>query len=151
MIMSEHKIGLYWKKGPEEFKYDSYDRTHSIQYDGGQKLFGSSTLETYGKAEHTNPEELLASSVCSCHFLTFLAVAAKSRYIVSEYQDHAIATLEKNAEGKMVVTKIDLYPKVTFEGEKIPDAEALADLHSKSHRNCFISNSIKSEVTIHPQ
>lgn len=149
--MSEHKIGLYWKKGPEDFKYDSYDRTHTIQYEGGQKLFGSSTPETYGKAEHTNPEELLASSVCSCHFLTFLAVAAKSRFVVSDYSDNAIATLEKNAEGKMVVTKIDLHPKVTFEGEKIPDSETLVGLHEKSHKNCFISNSIRSEVTIHPQ
>lgn len=147
--MSEHTIGLYWKKGPEDFKYDSYDRTHTIQYAGGQKLNGSSTTETYGKSEYANPEELLASAVCSCHFLTFLAVAAKSRYIVSTYEDKAIAILEKNAEGKMVVTKIDLYPKVTFEGERIPDQEVLSELHEKAHRNCFISNSVKSEVTIH--
>ncbi|TGK11214.1 OsmC family protein [Leptospira stimsonii] len=149
--MSEHTIGLNWKKGPEDFKYDSYDRTHILQYAGGQTLNGSSTTETYGKSEHANPEELLASSVCSCHFLTFLAVAAKSRYIVSAYEDKAIAILEKNSEGKMVVTKIDLYPKVTFEGEKIPDQEVLIELHEKAHRNCFISNSIKSEVKIHPQ
>ncbi|XDD50166.1 OsmC family protein [Leptospira sp. WS92.C1] len=148
--MSEHKIGLSWKKGPEDFKYESYDRTHSIRYSGGQKLTGSSTTETYGNGELVNPEELLASAVCSCHFLTFLAIAAKSRYTVSTYEDNAIAVLEKNTDGKTVVTQIDLYPKVTFEGEKIPDQEALNGLHAKAHKNCFISNSIKSEVTIHP-
>ncbi|EMG19934.1 OsmC-like domain protein [Leptospira interrogans serovar Copenhageni str. LT2050] len=98
--MSKHKISLSWKKGLEDFKYDSFDRTHSIQYEGGQKLHGSSTPETYGKAEHTNPEELLASSVCSCHFLTFLAIASKSRHIVSSYEDNAIATLEKTKKEK---------------------------------------------------
>ncbi|WP_061242216.1 OsmC family protein [Leptospira interrogans] len=149
--MSKHKISLSWKKGLEDFKYDSFDRTHSIQYEGGQKLHGSSTPETYGKAEHTNPEELLASSVCSCHFLTFLAIASKSRYIVSSYEDNAIATLEKNEEGKMVVTKIELYPKVTFEGDKIPDLDTLVDLHEKAHKNCFIANSIKSKVIIQPR
>ncbi|EMY77376.1 OsmC-like protein [Leptospira weilii serovar Ranarum str. ICFT] len=149
--MSEYKIGLHWKKGPEDFKYESYDRTHSIQYEGGQKLYGSSTPETYGKAEYTNPEELLASSACSCHFLTFLAVAAKSRFVVSDYQDDAVATLEKNEEGKMVVTKIELHPKITFEGEKNPDLETLVGLHEKAHKNCFIANSIKAKVTIHPR
>lgn len=139
------------EKGLEGFKYDSFDRTHSIQYEGGQKLHGSSTPETYGKAEHTNPEELLASSVCSCHFLTFLAIASKSRHIVSSYEDNAIATLEKNEEGKMVVTKIELYPKVTFEGDKIPDLDTLVDLHEKAHKNCFIANSIKSKVIIQPR
>ncbi|TGK27915.1 OsmC family peroxiredoxin [Leptospira gomenensis] len=149
--MSEHKVGLSWKKGPEEFKYESYDRTHTVRYAGGQTLSGSSTLETYGKAEFANPEEMLAAAVCSCHFLTFLAVAAKSRYVVSSYEDNAIAILEKNQDGKMVVTKVDLYPVVRFEGEKIPDHETLEGLHEKAHRNCFISNSIRSEVNIHIQ
>ncbi|MDV6237430.1 OsmC family protein [Leptospira ellisii] len=149
--MSEHKISLSWKKGPEDFKYDSYDRTHTVRYAGGQTLSGSSTVETFGKAEFANPEELLTSSVCSCHFLTFLAIAAKSRYVVSSYEDNAVAILEKNREGKTVVTKIDLYPIVRFEGEKIPDRETLEGLHEKAHKNCFISNSIKSEVTIHTQ
>ncbi len=83
--------------------------------------------------------------------MTFLPIASKSRHIVSSYEDNAIASLVNNVEGKMVVTKIELYPKVTFEGDKIPDLDTLVDLHVKAHKNCFIANSIKSKVIIQPR
>jgi organic hydroperoxide reductase OsmC/OhrA len=118
-------------------------------FSGQQFLNNSAAPEYLGNADMANPEELLASSLASCHMLTFLAVAAKSGYIVESYNDQAIATLDKNEEGKIAVTVIDLKPVVEFSGEKIPDDEHLKSLHEKAHRNCFIANSIKSKVNIH--
>lgn len=144
--MSEHKASLVWKRTTPTFEYDAYDRTHDIRFGGGSEIRASSAPEYMGRAELANPEELLAAAVASCHMLTFLAIAAKSRLVVNSYEDAAVAHLEKNSAGKLAVTRIDLHPKITFEGAP-PDASKLRSMHEKSHHNCFIANSLNCEVT----
>lgn len=146
--MSHHEIQLTWTRQTPDFQYDTYDRTHSLVFAGGQKIAASSAPEYLGRAENANPEEMLAASLASCHMLTFLAVAAKSRFVVDSYLDRAVAVLEKNEDGRLAVTEIILNPKIQFSGEKVPDAEQLKALHDKAHRNCFIGNSIKARVTV---
>ena len=110
--MSEHHAKVAWKKMTPDFTYETYDRTHTISFPGGSLLSASSAPEFMGKKELANPEEMLAATLASCHMLTFLAVAAKSRLTVEAYEDHPVAILEKNATGRMAVTKITLNPKV---------------------------------------
>ena len=149
--MSEHRVQINWKAGSEEFKTETYDRTHTLHFEGGQTLNGSAAPDFYGRAEYANPEEMLAASLASCHKLTFLAVAAKMRLPVAEYTDSAVATLEKNAEGRMAVTKVVLRPKVTFQDNaNAPDASKLEGMHRKAHSACMIANSVKTEVTVEP-
>lgn len=147
--MSEHHAKVSWKKNTPDFTYEGYDRTHTVSFPGGSLLSASSAPEFLGKKELANPEELLAAALASCHMLTFLAVAAKSRLVVEAYEDHPVATLDKNATGKMSVTKIQLSPKVKFSGEK-PTPEKYKELHEKAHRNCFIAGSLNSEMTLAP-
>jgi organic hydroperoxide reductase OsmC/OhrA len=149
--MSEFKINISWKKGPEEFTYETYDRTHAIQFNGGQSIFSSSTKETFGKDEHANPEEMLAAALSSCHMLTFLAVASKKKKIVTDYTDETVAILEKGDSGKLQVTKIYLNPRVRFSDETVVTHEELNQLHEAASRNCFIGLSIKSEVIVKPE
>lgn len=149
--MTEYRISLAWKKGPEEFTFESYDRTHAIQFNGGQSIFSSSTKETFGKDEHANPEELLAAAVSSCHMLTFLAVASKKQKPVTDYTDEATAILERGDSGKPQVTRIYLKPRVRFADGTVVSQEELEKLHDAAHRNCFIGLSIKSEVIVEPE
>jgi len=149
--MSEHKISLAWKRTTPDFAYETYDRTHTVMFEGGQTVQASAAAQYLGKAEYANPEELLAASLSACHMLTFLAIAAKSRYVVDSYEDETTAILDKNAEGAMAVTKIVLRPKAVFSGEKKPDAAQLKSLHDKAGKNCFIESSIKSEVVVEPR
>ena len=44
--------------------------------------------------------------------LTFLAVAAKKRFIVDRYSDTAVGVLEKNAEDRMALTHVTLKPVI---------------------------------------
>ena len=83
--------------------------------------------------------------------LTFLAVAARSRYVVESYQDEAVGTLAKNAEGQMAITKVVLHPQVVFGGASRPGDEELFRLHERAHVHCFIANSVKCEVSIEPR
>ena len=79
-----------------------------------------------------NPEELLVGALCSCHMLTFLAVAARKRHVVLSYTDNAVGTLAKDDRGLMCVTEVVLHPVVTFETPV--DAETLAQLHGPAPR-----------------
>ena len=144
--MSEHKASVAWKRTTKDFAYETYDRTHEIKYEGGIKHAGSAAKEFMGKPEAANSEELLAAALASCHMLTFLAVAAKSRLIVDSYQDSPVATLDKNAAGKLAVTKVHLHPRVQFSSGTPVTREKLTELHDKAHRNCFIANSVACEV-----
>src|SRR5262245_57492164 len=149
--MSEHRASLQWKRNTPDFKYETYDRTHTIRFEGGSSIQASSAVEYLGKKEFMNPEQALAAALSSCHFLTFLALAAKYRFVVDEYEDEAVAVLGENDQKKMAVTRVTLRPKVKFSGDKVPDAEKLKELHEKSHALCFISNSVLCSVLVEPQ
>jgi organic hydroperoxide reductase OsmC/OhrA len=56
--------------------------------------------------------------------------------------------MEKNAQGKMAITRVELRPKITWSGERTPTAEELDKLHHAAHDNCFIANSVTTEVTV---
>jgi organic hydroperoxide reductase OsmC/OhrA len=146
--MSTHTIELSWTRTTPDFSYDTYNRDHQIYVGGKQVIANSAAVEYLGSADKTNPEELLAAALSSCHMLTFLAIAAKSGHIIDSYKARATAILGKNTEGRLAVTEIDLYPEIIFTGEKIPNSEQLISLHDKAHRNCFIAQSLKTKVNI---
>ncbi|MND05584.1 OsmC-like protein [compost metagenome] len=68
--------------------------------------------------------------------------------MVDSYEDEAVGHLEKNANGKFAVTRVDLHPKIAFSGVKQPTAEDLDALHEKAHKECFIANSVLTDVKV---
>ncbi len=148
--MSEHRFDLRWERGPHEFKYETYDRTHRWRFGGGVERDASAAPEYLGRAELPNPEEALVAALSSCHMLSFLAIAARQRFAVESYRDAAVGHMEKNADGKLAVTRCELRPSVAFSGEKQPTREQLARMHEQAHHVCFIANSVKTVVSVVP-
>ena len=146
--MAEHKITLEWKRETETFTYDTYNRDHTWSFEGGSKLTASAAPGYRGNPALVNPEEAFVAALSSCHMLTFLAVAAKRKFVVDTYSDHAVGVLEKNATGKLAVTRVILRPSVAFSGSITPTNEQLAALHEEAHRGCFIANSVTTAVTV---
>ena len=101
-----------------------------------------------GNPANTDPEEAFVASLSSCHMLTFLAIACKQKFILDSYEDEAVGHMEKNAEGKLAITRVELHPKLKWSGVKTPTAEELEKLHHAAHDNCFIANSVKTEVKV---
>jgi len=90
------------------------------------------------------------AALSSCHMLTFLAICARKRITVESYEDDAVGLLEKDG-GKLWMTRVTLKPRVRFAPGTEVDAATLADAHHKSHEECFIANSVKTDVTVEPQ
>src|SRR5690606_14689534 len=93
--------------------------------------------------------EAFVASLASCHMLFFLSFAAQQGFVVDSYEDQAVGVLAKNDEGKMAMTVVTLRPKVVFSG-RAPSAEQLAELHHRSHAECFIASSVKTDVRCEP-
>jgi len=145
--MSVHAASLAWSRSTPDFAYETYDRTHVVRFGGGTEVAASAAPEYRGDATRVNPEEQLVGAIASCHMLTFLAVAARKRLVVDRYEDHAEGVLEKDAEGRLAITRVTLRPEVRFAPGTEVDPEALERLHEAAHRNCFIANSVRCAVT----
>jgi len=148
--MSEHKASVNWSRTSADFHYSSYNREHKISFENGVQIEASSAPAFLGKPEFIDPEEMFVAAYASCHMLTFLAIAAKKRLVVESYRDSAVGYLEKNDDGKLAITRIQLFPVVVFSGAALSASE-LAHIHERSHEECFIANSTKVMGSVHPQ
>lgn len=146
--MNVYTVNVVWKQTSTDFSYENYNRDHIVTFSGNQVLKNSAAPEYFGNSDMSNPEELLASALASCHMLTFLAIASKSGHDIQSYTCKAEALLAKNEDGKMSVTEITLTPEIVYNGDKQPTSEQLKSLHEKSHKNCFIAQSLKTKVNV---
>jgi organic hydroperoxide reductase OsmC/OhrA len=149
--MSEHRASIRWTRNDRPFDSEGYSRDHEWTFEGGQRVLGSAAPDYLGNPDGVDPEQALVAALSSCHMLTLLAIAAKKGWVVDDYDDEAVGTLGKNAEGRMAVTRVVLRPRIAFVEGHAPDAEALTRLHESTHRNCFIASSVKTEVVVEPR
>ena len=145
--MSEHKATVRWSRDGKDFTYKTYSRDHKWIANGNE-IPASATPQYLGNPNRVDPEAALVSALSSCHMLTLLAVAAGKGFVVDSYEDEAVGHLEKNANGKFAVTRVELHPKIAFGGTKQPTAEDLDALHDKAHKECFIANSVTTDVKV---
>jgi organic hydroperoxide reductase OsmC/OhrA len=152
--MSEYTAEVLWQRGDQDFLANTYSRRHSLRFDGGAEWAGSSSPHVvplpFSDASAVDPEEAFVASLSSCHMLWFLTMAVKRKFCVDRYFDAATGVMEKNAEGKMAMTVVTLRPEVTFSGANLPTREQIDHMHHRAHEECFIANSVKTDVRCEP-
>lgn len=146
--MGEHKARVVWERGNTDFTYETYPRDHIWAFEGGLEVAASAAPDFLGNAKRVNPEEAFVAALSSCHMLTFLAIAAKKRFVVDSYEDNAVGILEKNPAGKLAMTRVALRPVIVFSGEKQPSEQQIEKMHHDSHEQCFIASSVTTDVTV---
>jgi organic hydroperoxide reductase OsmC/OhrA len=149
--MSEHRAQISWQRTTPDFTYESYSRDHEWRFPDGPTVPASASPQYRGHAGRVDPEGALVAALSSCHMLSFLAIAARKRLTVETYSDDAVGHMEKNADGRLAVTRVTLRPRVTWAVGADVTAEVLDKLHHQSHVECFIANSVKTEITVEPQ
>ena len=137
------KAKLNWNSTSEK-----YSKTHKIVIDGKAILDVSAAKVFKGDPSLYNPEDLLLSSIVSCHMMSYLYVCAQNGIEVVSYQDEGVATLEVSENGSGRFTGVKLYPKITItQQEKITEA---LELHKKANELCFIANSCNFPIIHFP-
>lgn len=153
--MSEYVAKIIWQKpAGAAFVDNAFSRHHVWEFDGGLTVPASASPHIVpvpmSVEENIDPEEAYVAALSSCHMLWFLAIAARRKYVVDSYVDAAKGVMAENAEGKLTMTRVTLRPKVTFAADTTPAPDKVANMHHLAHENCFIANSVKTQVIVEP-
>jgi organic hydroperoxide reductase OsmC/OhrA len=148
--MAEYRAHVDWALEPGgDFPKGRYSRAHSVRFTE-HTVPGTASHHVVGKwaaPGAVDPEEMLVASLSTCHMLTFLHVARLAGFVVTRYVDDPVGVMEKDADGRMAVTRVTLKPQITYDGKRPTDAER-DHMHHAAHEECFIANSVKTIVTV---
>jgi organic hydroperoxide reductase OsmC/OhrA len=153
--MSENRATIKWTRNSPDFLRGRYSREHTWTFDGGLTVAASSSPAVvptpYSNPDCVDPEEAFVASLSSCHMLTFLYLAQKQGFQVDAYEDEAVGIVAAADGGSKWVSTVTLNPRITFSGGKLPSSTEEEHLHEMAHKQCFIANSVKTEVAVHFQ
>jgi len=152
--MTPHTVTVSWRRGDQPFLDQRYSRAHQWVFDGGVEVPASSSPHVVpppcSETAAVDPEEAFVASLSSCHMLWFLSIAAKRRYGVDSYTDQAAGIMGRNASGKLAMVRVTLRPRVAFFGDRLPTPTEIESMHHEAHAECFIANSVTTEVRCEP-
>ena len=147
--MAHYTATVSWRRGAEEpFTDNRYSRGHQWSFDGGVSFRASASPHVVGKFADpagVDPEEAFVASLSACHMLTFLHLAAKAGHVVDSYDDVAEGVMAKT-DGRVWVSRVTLRPKIRWDGDVVQEDA----LHHAAHDDCFIANSVRTEVRCEP-
>ena len=145
----EYRATVLWRRADQAFTDRKYSRGHLWRFDEGVEVPASSSpfvVPNHSVAAAIDPEEAFIASLSSCHMLFFLDLASRAGFRIDAYEDAATGAMAKNEAGKLYVATVTLHPAIVFSGEKRPSEAEIAALHHRSHEECFIANSVKTDV-----
>jgi len=152
MAAHEHHALIHWARGSALFTDNRYSRAHTWRFDGGVEVPASSSPSVVrvplSVEAAVDPEEAFVAALSSCHMLWFLHLAATAGWCVDDYADDAVGLMGRNAAGKSAMLHVTLRPRVKFAGERRPAAADIERLHHRAHEECFIANSVTTEVRV---
>jgi len=150
MKLHNYEIKVEWTgnlgKGTQDYK--AFTRDHVISGENKSAFIeGSSDPSFLGDKSRYNPEELLVSSISSCHMLWYLHLCAVNKIVVISYVDSATGTMEEQANGSGRFKEVILNPTIIIKNsDKINRAQ---ELHPEANKMCFIANSCNFPIMHH--
>lgn len=150
--MSEHKATIAWSRTSPDFLKGKYSREHTWTFDGGVVVPASPSPSVvpppFSNPAHVDPEEAFVAAISSCHMLTYLFLASRQGFQVDSYHDEAAGVMTKNGRGIPWMSQVTLHPRIAYSGEKLPTSADEQQLHHAAHEQCYIANSIRTEVRV---
>jgi len=142
-----YRVTCQWH-GSTGAGYKHYDRSHLGAGPPAASLLDLSGDPAFlGDPAKLNPEQLVVLAAASCQLLSFLAVAARARIDVVAYEDEGEGVMPED-DKPMRITRIVLRPRITVAGDVAEDR--VRHLVDVAHRECFIANSLRTEVVVEP-
>ena len=152
--MAEHKAMIRWALpgDGEAFLKGRFSREHTWSFDGGLTVPASAAPSVipapFSNPAGVDPEEAYVAAIASCHMMSFLYVAMRAGFVVERYEDDAVGVMRKNERGAIWVGAVTLRPRIVYGGGKAPTSAEVDHLHHLAHEQCFIANSVKTEITV---
>jgi len=141
-----------------EVKSKVFIYKNSVEWEGERKGIVSSDSkpsfrvatppEFKGHPGIWSPEDLFVASVNSCIMTTFLYYAERHKLEFLSYKSNAEGVLEI-VDNKFMVSEIKIKPMIVIKNSL--DINKAKELIEISEKNCLISNSIRSKVSVIPE
>lgn len=149
--MAVYRATIEWSlKDGEDFANGRYSRGHTVSF-AEHVVPATASAHVVGNkwaaAGAVDPEEMFVAALSNCHMLTFLHRARLAGFVVTHYRDAAEGVMEKIEGGRMAVTRVTLRPEITYAGKR-PTPDEADHLHHEAHEECFIANSVKTQVLV---
>ncbi len=152
--VSRYRAVITWQRNGAVFTDHRYSRAHRWTFDGGVEVPASASPHVvplpHSVEAAVDPEEAFVAALASCHMLWFLSLAAGRGFVIESYRDEATGVLAEDERGKLAMTRVTLRPAVSFAGGRRPSAAEYDALHAAAHAECFIANSVKTDVRCEP-
>ena len=153
--MASYRATIDWTLADgDDFAAGRYSRAHTLSFDGGVSVPGAASPHVvrapYSEGAAVDPEEAFVASLSACHMLWFLHIARDAGFTVASYRDEAEGLMAKNEDGKLAMTNVTLKPYIVFKGNQ-PSPQDVDHLHHRAHDECYIANSVKTDVAVEPQ
>ena len=152
--MSHYTAEVTWSRAGQNFLDNKYSRRHTLRFDGGVEIAGSSSPQVVpppmSDESAVDPEEAFVASLSACHMLWFLSIAASKGLVVDRYHDKALGVLDLDGEGRLAITLVTLRPEALFAGDTQPSFEQVETMHQEAHERCFIANSVRTRICCEP-
>ncbi len=100
-----------------------------------------------GDGQRLSPEQLVVIAASSCQLLSFLAVAARARIEVLEYEDEAESEMPED-DLPVRITSIRLKPRIVVGSEV--SKKRVRHYVEVAHNECYIANSLKTNIVVEP-
>ena len=139
---------------PPQYFYETeieWTGAKDVRLSGGKlpAIAAGAPPEFKGREENWSPEHLFVASMNSCYALTLLAIAEFSKVAIVSLSSTARGKLEKVQGGGYQITEITVKPRIVI--SSVNDLPRIPRILEKAKENCFVSNSIKSKITIEPE
>jgi organic hydroperoxide reductase OsmC/OhrA len=143
-----YQAKCHWE-GDTAVGYENYNRTHTSSASrASTELSVSADSAFLGDPQKLNPEQLVVVAASSCQLLSFLAIAARARVQVLEYEDHAEAQMPEE-DKPMRLSQITLRPRIVV-GPGVKEERVLR-FTKMAHEQCYISNSLSTDIVVEPK
>lgn len=144
-----YRVRCQWS-GSTGAGYEAYPREHTATADPAAATLRLSSDPAFrGDPTLLNPEQLVVLAASSCQLLSFLAVAARARLDIVAYDDQAEAVMPED-DPPARLTRILLRPRIRLRETPGATVERVHHLVEVAHRECFIANSLRSEILVEP-
>jgi organic hydroperoxide reductase OsmC/OhrA len=147
MASHRYQARTHWT-GDTGLGWEDYDRAHTASAPPAAPELTLTTGESKGDPAQLNPEQLVLMAASSCQLLWFLHLASKARVEVIEYEDEAEAEMPED-DPPVRITRIVLRPRIIVRPG--PTEERVKHLVELAHNECYIANSLNSDVLLEPR
>jgi len=151
-MIHEHfyPISVLWNgnKGEGTKNVRAYDRSHTVTIAGKPELHLTTDNPAVGDKSKLNHEDLFVSTIASCHMLSYLYLCALEDIVITAYSDNATGVMIENEKVGGSFKKVILNPVCEVADESM--ITIAIDLHHKTHKICYIANSVNFDVICKP-